>query len=112
MCLFSFFYSPSPHQVPAGTRAPQARNAKNPPINRPSKYKPPGACTRTDYPQIQNKKSKKCTVTQKFFHFAKELLRMPNDWSQKVSQYIAVCVVQSSVFAWISSIHIDKVVHG
>ena len=37
---------------------------------------------------------------------------MPNDWSQKVSQYIAVCVVQSSVFAWISSIHIDKVVHG
>ena len=26
-------------------RAPQNRNAKNPPLNRPSKYKPPGACT-------------------------------------------------------------------
>ena len=25
--------------------APQIRNAKNPPLNRPSKYKPPGACT-------------------------------------------------------------------
>ena len=25
--------------------APQTGNAKNPPLNRPSKYKPPGACT-------------------------------------------------------------------
>ena len=24
---------------------PETRNAKNPPLNRPSKYKPPGACT-------------------------------------------------------------------
>ena len=36
---------------------------------------------------------------------------MPNDCSHKVSQYIAVCVVHSSVFDWISSVHncIDKV---
>ena len=26
-------------------QAPQTRNAKNPPLNHPSKYKPPGACT-------------------------------------------------------------------
>ena len=25
--------------------APQFGNAKNPPLNRPSKYKPPGTCT-------------------------------------------------------------------
>ena len=25
--------------------APQTGDAKNPPLNRPSKYKPPGACT-------------------------------------------------------------------
>ena len=25
--------------------APQSCNARNPPLNRPSKYKPPGACT-------------------------------------------------------------------
>ena len=42
--------------------------------------------------------------------FAKDLLRVPNDGSQNVSQYIAVCVVHSSVLAWISrSVHIDKV---
>ena len=34
---------------------------------------------------------------------------MPNDCSQKVSQYIAVCVVHSSVLTWISSVHIGKV---
>ena len=30
---------------PLQIQAPQTRNAKNPPLNRPSKYKPPGACT-------------------------------------------------------------------
>ena len=35
---------------------------------------------------------------------------MPNDCSQKMSQYITVCVVHSSVLAWISSVHIDKVI--
>ena len=29
---------------PLQIKAPQTRNAKNPPLNRPSKYKPPGAC--------------------------------------------------------------------
>ena len=35
---------------------------------------------------------------------------MPNDCSHKVSPYIAVCVVNSSVLDWISSVHIDVVV--
>ena len=43
------------------------------------------------------------------FGFTKELLRVPNDCSQKVSLYIAVCVVHSSVLAWISFVHIVKV---
>ena len=34
---------------------------------------------------------------------------MPNDCSQKVPQFIAVCVVHSSLLAWISSVHIEKV---
>ena len=34
---------------------------------------------------------------------------MPNDCSQKVSQYVAVCVVHSLVLAWIFSVHVDKV---
>ena len=33
---------------------------------------------------------------------------MPNDCSQKVSQYVAVCVVNSLVLALISSVYIDK----
>ena len=54
----------------------------------------------------------KLTVTQKFLHFPKklkELLRVPSECSQKVSQYIAVCVVHSSDLAWISLVHLDKV---
>ena len=35
---------------------------------------------------------------------------MPNDCSHKVSQYLAVCAVNSSVLDWISSVHIDVVV--
>ena len=42
------------------------------------------------------------------FAFAKELLRVPNECSQKLSQYVAVCVVNSSVLALISSVYIDK----
>ena len=30
---------------PLKIQAPQTGNAKNPPLNRRSKYKPPGACT-------------------------------------------------------------------
>ena len=39
----------------------------------------------------------------------KELLRVPNDCSQKVSKLIGVCVVHSSLLAWIFSVHIDEV---
>ena len=35
---------------------------------------------------------------------------MPNDCSHKVSQYLAVCAVNSSVLNWISSVHMDVVV--
>ena len=61
-------------------------------------------------PQIQNKlkQSKNCTGTLIFLHLP-ELLLLPNDCSQKVSQYIAVCVVYSSELAWISSDHMDKI---
>ena len=45
------------------------------------------------------KQSKNCTVTHKFLHLQKELLRVLNDYSQKVSQYIAVCLVHSPVLA-------------
>ena len=55
--------------------------------------------------QIQNKTKQKCII----FFFAKEPSHAPNDCSQKVSQFISVCVVHSSLLAWISSVHIDKV---
>ena len=45
----------------------------------------------------------------RFAHARAPLLRVPNDCSQKVSQFIAVCVVHSSLWGWISSVHIDKV---
>jgi len=58
---------------------------------------------------IQNKtKQKQCAVTHENFEFAKELLRVPNNCSQKVSQYVAVCVVNSSVLALIYSVYTDK----
>ena len=50
-------------------------------------------------------------MTQKFLHLPKklkELLRVPNDCSQKVSQYIDVCVIHSSDLGWISLVHLDK----
>ena len=43
------------------------------------------------------------------FVFAKELLRVPNDCSQKVLQFIAVYEVHSTLSASISLVHIDKV---
>ena len=43
------------------------------------------------------------------FVFGKELLRVPNDWSQKVLQFIAVYEVHSTLSASISLVHIDKV---
>ena len=55
------------------------------------------------------KQSNNGTITYKFLGFAKELLRVPNGCSQKVLQFIAVSVVHSSLSAWISPVHIDKV---
>ena len=59
---------------------------------------------------MQNEtKQKRCSNT-KIFAFARELLRVQNDCSQKVSQFIAFCVVHSSLLAWISSlVYKDKV---
>ena len=40
----------------------QTRNAKNPPLKRPSKYKPPGGLVLGNCPQIQSKTNKAKTV--------------------------------------------------
>ena len=37
----------------------QTGNAKNPPLNRPSKYKPPGGLYLENFPQIQSKTKQK-----------------------------------------------------
>ena len=88
--------------------APQTRNANIPPINRPSKYKPPGDLYSEIAPYSKlNKENRSKHI--KFSAFAKELLRVPNDCCQKVSHYIADCLVHSSVLAWISSVHIDRI---
>ena len=39
-------------------QVPQTRNAKNPPLNRPSKYKPPMGLVLENCPQIQSKTKK------------------------------------------------------
>ena len=90
----------------------------------PSKYNSPKLVTQKKtsnklQPQIQApgglyseialkfkiKQSKNFIVTHKFLHFPKKLLRVPNDWSQNVSQYV-VCVVLS----WLGyHVDIDKV---
>ena len=57
------------------------------------------------YPQIQNKTKQK--LYSNTCHTCQRIV--PNEnCSQKVSQCIAVCVVQSSLLAWISSVYIDK----
>ena len=45
--------SPSMYKPPM-----QTRNARNPPLNRPSKYKPPGGLVLGNCPQIQSKTKK------------------------------------------------------
>ena len=50
--------SPSMYK-PLQIQAPQAGNAKNPPLNRPSKYKPPGGLYLENCPQIQSKTKQK-----------------------------------------------------
>ena len=57
--------------------------------------------------KFEIKQSKTCTVTHKFV-FAKELLRVTNGCSQKLSQLIAVYVVHPLLLACISSVYIDK----
>ena len=46
--------SPSMYK-PLQIKAPQTGNAENPPLNRPSKYKPPEVLYLTNCPQIQSK---------------------------------------------------------
>ena len=50
--------SPSMYK-PLQIYAPQTRNAKNPLLNRPSKYKPPGGLYLESCPQIQSKTKQK-----------------------------------------------------
>ena len=59
-------------------------------------------------PQIQNNTKQK-SYSNTNFCICQRAIIGPNDCSQKVSQYIAVCIVHSSLLAWISSVHIDKV---
>ena len=42
---------------PLQIKAPQTGNAKNPPLNPPSEYKPPGGLYLENCPQIQSKQS-------------------------------------------------------
>ena len=44
---------------PLQIQALQTRNAKNPPLNRPSKYKPPEDLYLENFPQIQSKTKQK-----------------------------------------------------
>ena len=44
----------------------QTGNAKNPPLNRPSKYKPPWGLVLGNFPQIQSKTSKNGKVTSHY----------------------------------------------
>ena len=50
--------SPSMYK-PLQIKAPQTGNAKNPPLNHPSKYKPPGGLYLENCPQIQSKTKQK-----------------------------------------------------
>ena len=50
--------SPSMYK-PLQISAPQPSNAKNPPLNRPAKYKPPGGLYLDNCPQIQSKTKQK-----------------------------------------------------
>ena len=44
---------------PLQIKAPQTSNTKNSPLNRPSKYKPPGGLHLENCPQIQSKTKQK-----------------------------------------------------
>ena len=58
--------------------------------------------------QIQNKTKRKL-FSNTHFCICQRTIRVPNECSQKVLQYIAVGVVHSSILAWIFSVHNDKV---
>ena len=51
---------------PLQIEAPQTGNAKNPLLNRPSKYKPPGACTWKIALKYKVKQSKNAKSTSKY----------------------------------------------
>ena len=51
---------------PLQIKAPQARSAKNPALNRPSKYKPPGVCTWKIALKYKVKQSKNGKLTSNF----------------------------------------------
>ena len=55
-------------------------------------------------PQIQKtkKQSKNSTVTCNCFYLPKKYYVCQKDCSQKVLQLIAVCIVHSSLLAWVS----------
>ena len=74
---------------PLQIQAPKTRSLNRPPNIGPRRLVL-GNC-----PQIQNKAKQKLYSNTKIFAFAKELLRVPNDCSQNVSHYIAVCLVHS-----------------
>ena len=44
---------------PLQIEAPQTGNAKNPPLNRPSKHKPPGGLYLENCPKVQSKTKQK-----------------------------------------------------
>ena len=52
-------YRKIPKISPSMYKPPQTGNAKNPPLNRPSKYKPPGGLYLENCPQIQSKTKQK-----------------------------------------------------
>ena len=52
-------YSKIPKISPSKNKPPQTGNAKNPPLNRPSKYKPPKGLYLENCPQMQSKTKQK-----------------------------------------------------
>ena len=59
-------YRKIPKISPPMYKPPQTGNAKNPPLNRPSKYKPPGACTWKVALKYKVKQSKNIKFTSNY----------------------------------------------
>ena len=56
-------------------KPPKTSNAKNPPLNRPSKYKPPGACTWEIALKYKVKQSKKRVNSLPTIRLAQSILK-------------------------------------